>query len=186
MAESASFSSGIAGRYATALFEIAKDSRSLNAVEGELDAVADALAASADLRDLVSSPLYSRDDQGAAMAAIAKKMGLSSTVANTIGLMAAKRRLFVLPQVIAAVKALAAAERGEVTAEVTAAKTLSTAQETALAVSLKAATGKDVTIKLTVDESLIGGLIVKVGSLMIDSSISSKLSSLQNAMKEVG
>ncbi len=186
MAESASFSSGIAGRYATALFEIARDSKALSAVEGELDAVAAALDASADLRDLVSSPVYSRGDQGAAMAAISKKMGLSSTVGNTIALMASKRRLFVLPQVISAVKAMAAAERGEVTAEVTAAKALTKAQEGDLAMSLKAATGKDVSIKLTVDESLIGGLIVKVGSRMIDSSIRSKLSNLHNAMKEVG
>lgn len=186
MAESASFSAGIAGRYATALFEIARDSKALAAVESELDALAAALEASADLRDLVSSPVYSRDEQGAAMAAIAKKMGLSSTVGNTIALMALKRRLFVLPRVIAAVKAMAAAERGEVTAEVTAAKALTKAQETDLAQSLKAATGKDVRIKLTVDASLIGGLIVKVGSRMIDSSIRSKLSSLHNAMKEVG
>ncbi len=186
MAESALFSSGIAGRYATALFEIARDSKALSAVEGELDAVAAALEASADLRDLVSSPVYSREDQGAAMAAISKKMGLSSTVGNTIALMAAKRRLFVLPQVISAVKAMAAAERGEVTAEVTAAKALNKAQEADLAKSLKATTGKDVSIKLTVDESLIGGLIVKVGSRMIDSSIRSKLSNLHNAMKEVG
>ena len=109
-----------------------------------------------------------------------------AAVANTIALMAAKRRLFVLPQVISAVKAMAAAERGEVTAEVTAAKALTKTQEADLAKSLKAATGKDVSIKLTVDESLIGGLIVKVGSRMIDSSIRSKLSNLHNAMKEVG
>jgi F-type H+-transporting ATPase subunit delta len=120
------------------------------------------------------------------MAAVSAKMGLGSTVSNTIALMAQKRRLFVLPQVIEAYKAMAADARGEMTAEVTAAKPLTKAQEAALAKSLKAANGKDVSIKLTIDESLIGGLIVKVGSRMIDSSIRAKLNSLQNAMKEVG
>jgi F-type H+-transporting ATPase subunit delta len=186
VAESASLSAGIAGRYATALFEIARDSKSFTAIEGELDALAAALADSADLRDLVSSPVYTRDQQAGSMAAIAAKMGLGSMVTNTLGLLAAKRRLFVLPQMIDAFKAKAAAERGEVTAEVTAAKALTKAQQDALAKTLKGATGKDVTLKLNVDDSLIGGLIVKVGSRMIDTSIRSKLDSLHNAMKEVG
>jgi F-type H+-transporting ATPase subunit delta len=186
VAESASLSAGIAGRYATALFEIARDSKSLGPVEAELDALAAALAESAGLRDLVASPVYSREDQAGVMSALAAKMGLSSTVTNTIGLMAAKRRLFVLPQMISGFKDMAAAERGEVTAEVTAAKALTKAQQDTLARSLKAATGKDVVLKVNVDGSLIGGLIVKVGSRMIDSSISSKLNALHNAMKEVG
>jgi len=110
----------------------------------------------------------------------------STTVASTLGLMAKNRRLFVLPELVAQVKGLIAAHRGEVTAEVTAATTLTEAQTTALAEKLKASVGKDVKIDVTVDESLIGGLVVKVGSRMIDTSIRSKLSALQNVMKEVG
>jgi F-type H+-transporting ATPase subunit delta len=113
-------------------------------------------------------------------------MELGPEVTNTLGLMAANRRLFVLPGMIAAVKALAAADRGEVSAEVTAARPLSESQTKALAEKLEAAVGKDVKINVTVDEGLIGGLVVKVGSRMVDSSIRSKLAALQNVMKEVG
>jgi len=122
----------------------------------------------------------------AAIGGIAQKMGLSATLANTLGLMATKRRLFVLPQLAATLRGLIADEKGEVTAEVTAAKALSAEQLEKLSASLKASVGKDVKINTTVDESLIGGLIVKVGSKMVDSSIRSKLSALQNTMKEVG
>ena len=110
--------------------------------------------------------------------------GISGRYATA--LMATKRRLFALPQLIAAVKGLIAQERGEVTAEVTAAKPLSDAQSQALSTTLREAVGQDVVIKTTVDESLIGGLVVKVGSRMIDTSIRAKLSKMQNAMKEVG
>jgi F-type H+-transporting ATPase subunit delta len=117
---------------------------------------------------------------------IASAMGLGSTVSNTLGLMAQNRRLFVLPDLIDQVKGLIAAHRGEVTAEVTAAKKLTKEQTDNLAKTLKASVGKDVKLDVTVDESLIGGLIVKVGSRMIDTSIRSKLAQLQNVMKEVG
>jgi len=117
---------------------------------------------------------------------IGKKMKLTPIVANTLGLMAENRRLFVLPQLASTVKGMIADEKGEVTAEVTAAKKLTKAQSDKLAKTLKATVGKDVKVNVSVDESLIGGLIVKVGSKMIDSSIKSKLSNLQNAMKEVG
>ncbi len=186
MPNSASFTSGISGRYATALFELAKDMKVLPKVEEDIDALSAALAENADFRDLISSPIYSRADQGAAIAQIARKMGLSDVVTNTLGLMASKRRLFVLPDLIASVKALIADDRGEVTAEVTAARPLSDAQTKALAEALKKSAGKDVKINATVDESLIGGLVVKLGSRMIDSSIRAKLSKLQNVMKEVG
>jgi len=186
VSDRASFTSGISGRYATALFELAKDAGSIDAVEGDLNALEAALSESADLKALISSPIYSREEQGRAMQAVAAKMGLSALVANTIGLMAAKRRLFVLPQTIAAVKGLIARERGEVTAEVKAAKPLIEAQSAALSAALREAVGKEVVIKATVDESLIGGLVVKLGSRMIDTSVRAKLSKLQNAMKEVG
>ncbi len=186
VSETASISSGIAARYATALFDLAKDDKGLKALEGDVDAIDAALTASADLRDLISSPIYSREDQSNAIAAIAAKAGLSALTSNTLALMASKRRLFVLPQLVADLRARIAAEKGEVTAEVTAAAALSKEQTEKLAATLKARVGKDVKVKLAVDESLIGGLVVKLGSTMIDTSIKSKLAALQNAMKEVG
>ena len=186
MSDTGSISSGIAARYATAIFELAKDAKKLPAVEKDFDALAVALDESDALSDLISSPVYAREDMVSAIAAIAQKMELSKDVANTLGLMASKRRLFVLPSLINAVKAMIAEEKGEVTAEVTAAKALTKAQQDKLAKTLAATVGKDVKVTVSVDETLIGGLIVKVGSKMIDSSIRSKLSNLQNAMKEVG
>ena len=186
VSDTASFTSGISGRYATALFELARDAGEIDALEKDLDALAAALDDSADLRALITSPIYSRDQQAKAMAAGAGKMGLGALTANTIGLMATKRRLFALPQTIAAVKSLIAADRGEVTAEVTSAKALTEKQSADLAEALRAAVGKDVIIKTTVDESLIGGLVVKLGSRMIDTSIRAKLNRMQHAMKEVG
>ncbi|MBE9477026.1 MAG: F0F1 ATP synthase subunit delta [Proteobacteria bacterium] len=186
MSDTGSISSGIAARYATAIFELARDAKKLPAVEKDFDALAVALDESDALRDLISSPVYSREDMVSAIADIAKKMKLSKDVANTLGLMAAKRRLFVLPSLITTVKGMIAEEKGEVTAEVIAAKSLTKAQQDKLAKTLAATVGKDVKVTVSVDETLIGGLIVKVGSKMIDSSIRSKLSNLQNAMKEVG
>ncbi len=186
MSEPASISIGIAERYATAIFELAKDAKSIAKIEADLDALEAALADSDDFNDLISSPIYSRDQQAAAIDALAKAMKLSTTMANSVRLMADKRRLFVLPQLAKALRGLIAAEKGEVTADVVAAKSLTKAQQDKLAKTLKASVGKDVKIKLSVDESLIGGLIVQVGSKMIDTSIRSKLDNLQNAMKEVG
>jgi len=186
VSDTGSTSSGIAARYATAIFELAKDAKKLPAVEKDFDALATALDESDALRDLIASPVYTRGDMVAAITAIAQKMKLSQDVANTLGLMASKRRLFVLPSLIETVKQMIATEKGEVTAEVTAAYALTKAQQDKLAKALKATVGKDVKVTLNVDETLIGGLIVKVGSKMIDSSIRSKLSNLQNVMKEVG
>jgi F-type H+-transporting ATPase subunit delta len=135
---------------------------------------------------MIASPVIGRAEQGAAIAAIAEKMGLSALFANTLALMAAKRRLFVLPHLVADVQRRIADEKGEVTADVTSAVALSAAQSKKLIATLKASSGKDVKLNATVDESLIGGLIVKLGSVMIDTSIKAKLASLQNAMKEVG
>lgn len=186
VSKSASISSGIAARYATALFELAKESKSLKALEGDIDALDAALHSSADLRALIASPVYSRDDQAGAIAAIANKMGLSTLMGNTLALMASKRRLFVLPHLTSIVHDLISSEKGEVTAEVTSAAKLSAAQAKELAATLKARVGKDVKLKTAVDESLIGGLIVKLGSTMIDTSVKAQLAALQNAMKEVG
>lgn len=186
MSEPVAISTGIAQRYATAVFQLAKEGKDLKALEADIDSLEAALAESADFRALISSPLYSRETQGNAIAAIAKKMKLSATMANTMNLMASKRRLFVLPQLVKTLREAIADDKGEVTADVTAAKALTKAQQDKLAKTLKASVGKDVKINMAVDESLIGGLIVKVGSKMIDTSIRSKLASLQNSMKEVG
>lgn len=186
VSEPASITTGIAARYATAIFEMARTDKKLPAIGADLDTLEAALADSGDFRSLISSPVYSRDEQGAGIAGLAKKMQLSQIVGNALGLMASKRRLFVLPQLVRRLRDLIAEENGEVTAEVAAAKALSKPQLDKLAKSLKASVGKDVKIEMSVDESLIGGLIVKVGSKMIDTSIRSKLGNLQNAMKEVG
>ena len=186
MSEPASISLSIASRYAQALFEIAKEENGLKALEADTDALGAALAASPELASMIASPVVARDEQASAMAAIAAKMGLSGVMANTIALMASNRRLFVLPQLVSDLRARIAAEKGEVTAEVTSATALSAEQSKALAASLKAKVGKDVKLHTTVDESLIGGLIVKLGSSMIDTSVKAKLAALQNVMKEVG
>ncbi|MEM8576853.1 MAG: F0F1 ATP synthase subunit delta [Pseudomonadota bacterium] len=186
MSEPASISAGIADRYATAVFDIVKENDNLPALAGNLDDLRQAIADSADLRDLLDSPLLSRDEQGAAITAIAQKMGLIPALQNALGLMAAKRRLFVVPAMVQRLSDMIAEDKGEVTADVRTAKALTKAQSDKLAKTLTASVGKQVTIQSTVDESLIGGLVVKVGSKMIDTSIASKLNALQNAMKEVG
>ncbi len=186
VSEPASISTGIAQRYASAVYEIAKDGKKVKALETDLEGLSDALTKSDDFRSLINSPIYTREQQSTAIAAIAKKMKLSPTMTNTLKLMAAKRRLFVLPQLVQTLRDTIAEDKGEIAAEVTSAKALTKAQADKLAKSLKASTGKTVTLNQMVDETLIGGLIVKVGSKMIDTSIRSKLASLQNAMKEVG
>ena len=186
MSETSSISTGIASRYATAVFELAKEGKELDALERDIDTIEAALNDSADFRALINSPIYSRSEQGNAIAAIADQMDLGGTLSNTLKLMASKRRLFVLPHLVTALRQLIADEKGEVTAEVRAARSLSDEQAAKLADTLRASVGKDVKMNVTVDENLIGGLIVKVGSKMIDTSIRSKLAALQNTMKEVG
>lgn len=186
VSEPASISLGIAARYAGAMFDLAAESGALQALEADVDALEAALAASADLREVIASPVLSREDQGRAIAAVAAKLNFSELTANTLALMATKRRLFTLPQLVQDLRARIAEAKGEVTAEVTSAVALTAEQAEALAQTLKATVGKTVKLNTTVDETLIGGLVVKVGSKMIDTSIRSKLNSLQNAMKEVG
>ena len=185
MSEPASISNGIADRYATAVFEIAKEGKKVKALETDLASLTDALAVD-DFSNLISSPMISREEQAGAIVALAKKMKLSPTVSNTLNLMATKRRLFVLPQLVTRLREIIAQDKGEVTAEVVTAKALTKTQADKLAKTLKASVGKTVTLNATVDESLIGGLVVKVGSKMIDTSVKSKLNALQNSMKEVG
>ncbi len=186
MSEPASISSGIASRYATAVFDLATEDKAIDGLAADLDTLDSAMAESAELRDLMSSPIYSRDEMQAGIGAIASAMGLGATLANALKLMASKRRLFVVPAMVATLRDMIAEQKGEVTADVTTAKALTKTQSEKLAKALKAAIGKDVNLNTTVDESIIGGLVVKVGSKMIDTSIRSKLNSLQNTMKEVG
>jgi len=186
VSEPASISAGIAKRYATAIFEIAQENKNLDGLETSVADLGAALAVSADLRDLITSPLVSREEQQAAISAVADKMKLAPVMQKSLALMAQKRRLFVVPQLVTVLGDMLAEARGEVVADVTSAKALTKTQADKLAKTLTDRVGKTVTINATVDESIIGGLVVKVGSKMIDSSIRSKLNSLQNAMKEVG
>lgn len=186
MSEPASISSGIASRYATALFELATEAGGLQTLETDVDTLSALLKESADLRAMIASPLHTRDQQGAAMAAVARAAGLSTVFSHTLALMAQHRRLFVLPQFVTGLRAMIADARGEETAVVTTAQPLTAEQEARLVATLSEKVGKTVKLETTVDDSLIGGLVVKVGSKMIDTSIRSKLASLQNAMKEVG
>ncbi|MBW7922827.1 MAG: F0F1 ATP synthase subunit delta [Rubellimicrobium sp.] len=186
VAEPVSISAGIAGRYAGAVFDLAREGGEIAAIEADVEALTAALAESADLRALISSPVVTRAEQGRAIGALGAHMALTQTMQNTLALMASKRRLFVLPQLLAALSARIAEEKGEVTADVTAPKALTKAQTDKLAKALSANFGKNVKIRAGVDEGLIGGLVVRVGSKMIDTSIRSRLAALQNSMKEVG
>ncbi len=186
MSEPASISAGIAGRYATAIFDLAREDKAIDPLERDVDALATALRDSAEFRTMIASPIVSRDDQGRAIGALAKAMKLTPTMSNALALMAGRRRLFVLPQMLQALRDRIAAEKGEVTAQVRSAAPLSDAQKKKLAEVLASKTGSTVRLDTTVDASLIGGLVVKVGSRMIDTSIRSRLAALQNAMKEVG
>lgn len=186
MANSNSMSQSIAGRYAQAVFDIVKEDGGLDVLAQQTDDLGAALDGSADLRDMISSPLYSRDQQGRAIAALSAQMGLSPVLANTLQLMARNRRLFVLPQLIRQLQALIAEARGEITADVTSAILLTDDQIARLRDTLANKTGKTVKLNIRIDDALIGGMIVKMGSQMIDTSVRSKLNSLQNSMKEVG
>ena len=185
MSKSASMSSGVATRYAKAIFSLAKEDKKLEALGKDLSSLSDALKISEDLRNLISSPVYSRSQQELAIAAISKKMKLTDLMQNALGLMSSKRRLYILPNLIDEVNSYIAEDKGEIMVNVTSADELSEIQSKNLVKTLKNAIGKEIKIKSTVDHTLIGGLIVKVGSKMIDSSIRSKLENLQNIMKEV-
>jgi F-type H+-transporting ATPase subunit delta len=175
--------SGVSGRYATALFELARDEKSVDAVKADLDKFAALLSESADLARLVRSPVFTADDQRKALLA---KAGISGITANLINVLVANRRLFAVSDVIRAFNALVAKFKGEATADVTVAEPLSDKNLDALKAALKSVTGKDVALNVKVDPSIIGGLVVKLGSRMVDSSLRTKLNSIKHAMKEAG
>jgi F-type H+-transporting ATPase subunit delta len=178
--------SGVAGRYATALFELALEEKALEKVEQDLNRFASALDAVEDLRRLVRSPVFTAEEQERAIAAILEQMEIEGLTANFLKLIARNRRLFAAPDMIKAFRALLARHRGQTSAEVTSALPLSEGQLRALQTALKAALHKEVQLDQKVDATLLGGLVVKVGSRMIDSSLRTKLNSLKQTMKEVG
>jgi F-type H+-transporting ATPase subunit delta len=175
----------VAGRYAAALFEIAKDERQLPQVEADVKAFQRLLDESADLRRLVRSPVISAEDQAKALGAILAKAGTGPLTTNFLKLIARNRRLFAVADMLKNFRALAARERGEVSADVASAHPLSADQMNALEDALRIQVGKDVRINSRVDPNLLGGLIVKIGSRMIDSSLRTKLNNLKVAMKGV-
>jgi len=177
--------SGLAERYAKALFELADDRKTLDEVANDLRVLRSLIDESADFRRLIRSPVLSRIEQGKAVAALAERASFSALTKNFLGVGARNRRLFVLPGVIAGYLKELAARRGEVTAEVTAAKPLTPAQTEAVNEQLRKAVGGKVAVDLRIDPTLIGGLVVKVGSRMVDASLKSKLARLQLAMKGV-
>ncbi len=186
VADTSQQSSGVAERYALSLFELALEANAVDQVRADLDAFQAMIDESDDLKRLIASPVFSAEEQVRAVSAIADKAGIRGLVANFLKVVAGNRRLFALPGMIRAFREIAARHRGEVTAEVVSAHALSTAQEDELKSALKGVTGKDVAIDVTVDPSILGGLIVKVGSRQIDTSLRTKLSTLKLALKEVG
>lgn len=178
--------SGLAERYAAALFELADERHALDAVAGDLRELRAMLAASGDLLRLVRSPVLTRAEQGKAMAALAEDAKLSKLTADFVAIVARNRRLFAVPAMIEAFLAKLAERRGEVTAEITAAQALSEAQQTALGDHLRRVVGGRVAIDVHVDPTLLGGMIVKIGSRMVDGSLKGQLQRLQLSMKGIG
>ncbi|MEH6756161.1 MAG: F0F1 ATP synthase subunit delta [Parasphingorhabdus sp.] len=183
MENSSGIRASLAGRYATALFALATENKAIDTVEASLASLAKAMSESDDLKTLISSPVLSRNDAGKAIAAIAKKMKLDKLTTNVLGVLAANRRLDKLSAVIHAFTILASGHRGEVKADVTSAHPLDDGQINALKAQLKKRVGSDVSVSTSVDPSLLGGLVVKIGSQMIDSSIKTRLNTLSQAMK---
>ena len=178
--------SGVSGRYATALFELARDEKSIDAVKADLDKFDAMLNDSADLKRLVRSPVFAADTQSKALSAVLDKAAITGISANFLKVLTANRRLFAVSDVIRAYRALVARFKGEASADVTVAEPLSDKNLDALKSALKAISGKDVTLNVKVDPSIIGGLVVKLGSRMVDSSLRTKLNSIKHAMKEAG
>ncbi|MDR2857933.1 MAG: F0F1 ATP synthase subunit delta [Novosphingobium sp.] len=183
MENSGGITASLQGRYASALFDLASEQGVVTAVESDLDKLGEALAASSDLAALIRNPKVSRDDAAGAMDAVAGVLGLSALARNFIGVLAANRRLAALPEIVRAFAAIAAAQRGEVAAEVTSAHPLNDDQLAQLAARLKAREGKEIKLKASVAPEILGGLVVRIGSRQIDSSIRTRLNSLANAMK---
>ena len=186
MADSTTLVSGVAERYATALFELALDAGALDAAKDDLQRVEELIEMSPDLQRLVKSPTFSASEQLAAIGAVLERAGIGGLVANFIKVVARNRRLFAAPDMIKAVRQKLARHRGEVSALVTSAEPLGELHLAALREALRSRLGKDVILERKVDPSLIGGLIVQVGSRMVDTSLRTKLNAMKFAMKEVG
>jgi F-type H+-transporting ATPase subunit delta len=178
--------SGMAGRYANALFELALENNAVDPTRADLDRFDTLIAESEDLWRLVRSPVFGADSQGKALGAVLDQAGISGLTGQFLRAITANRRLFAVRDMIKAYRALVARHKGEVTAQVTVAETLSDAHRAAITDALKSVTGKDVGLDVKVDPALIGGLVVKLGSRMVDSSLRTKLNSIKHAMKEVG
>lgn len=185
MAQDDTISGGVTGRYASALFDLASESGALAQVEKDMTALGDMLAGSSELQRLVRSPVFSSEDQMAAIGAIGEKAGFHGLTINFLKLLARNRRMFTVDGMIASFRTLCARHRGEVTADVTSAHPLSADQLNALTDTLRSTVGKNVQVQTRVDPALLGGLVVKIGSRMVDSSIRTKLNALKTAMKEV-
>ena len=183
MDNSGGIRASLAGRYASALFDLARDERQIDAVSRSLDSLNQALADSRDFSELVGSPMVGREDAGKAFAALGPQLGLDPITTNFLAVLARNGRKNQLRNVIRDFKRLAADHRGEATAEVTTAHSLKDDQIKALKAQLKGRAGRDVTIDAKVDPSILGGIVVKLGSQMIDSSIRTKLNRLAQAMK---
>ena len=183
MDNSGGIRASLAGRYASALFDLARDQRQIESVARSLDALGQALLDSKDFNKLVTSPLVSREEAGKAFGALAPDLGLDPITANFLGVLARNGRKNELRNVIRAYRRLAAEHRGETTAEVITARPLNDDQLTALRQQLRARAGRDVAIEAEVDPTILGGIVVKLGSQQIDASIRTKLNRLAQAMK---
>ncbi|RZL53145.1 MAG: F0F1 ATP synthase subunit delta [Sphingomonas sp.] len=173
----------LGGRYAIALFDLARDAKTIDTVESSLANVRDALNESDDFRALTVSPLVARGAAVKAVLATADALGVDATTKNFLGVLAENRRLGQLPAIIRAFRQLAARHRGEIAAEVTSAHPLNDEQVVELKQQLRQRVGRDVSVDLSVDPELLGGLVVRIGSQMIDSSIRTRLNTLAHAMK---
>lgn len=174
---------GVAARYALALFELADEQRKLDQVANDLKSIDSLLSESTDLKRLIRNPVVSRAESGRVMAALMERAGADDLTRKFVGLVAANRRLFALPGMIKAFLAELASRRGEITAEVVSATRLSDSQSEALEAALRNAVGGKVALSTVVDPTLIGGLVVKVGSRMVDSSLKTQLQKMKIAMK---
>lgn len=184
MAGEGAIVSGMAGRYATALFELAREQNAIDTVKVNLDRFDALVAEIADLARLLRSPVLSADEQGRALSGVLDKVGIDGLAANFLKLVATNRRLFAALDMVKAYRALVAKHKGEVTAEVTVAEKPSEAHLAAIKDALRAVTKKDVQVDVKVDPAIIGGLVVKLGSRMVDSSLRTKLNAIKVAMKE--
>lgn len=186
MADNSQLISGVAERYASSLYELAVQAKTLDAVAKDLSRFQALIDGSEDLQRLIKSPVFSAEEQSRSISALIDKAGIDGLVASFFKVVARNRRVFAIPAIVRAFGEIVARERGEVTADVITAHKLSAAREKELKLALAGVTGKTVTLNITVDASLLGGLIVKIGSRQVDTSLRTKLSTLKLALKEVG